>query len=55
VPADLYSPIRQDAVMLNQGRHNPAAHALMAYLRGAKAQALIQSYGYQVASHASDQ
>lgn len=46
VPAELYDPIRQDAVLLAAGRDNPAARALAGYLRGAKAIAIIKSYGY---------
>ncbi|MEH6434024.1 molybdate ABC transporter substrate-binding protein [Massilia sp. DD77] len=47
VPAHLHQPIRQDAVLLAKGRANPAASALLAYLRSAKAQALIRSFGYE--------
>ncbi len=46
VPAHLYPPIRQDAVLLNQGQNQPAAQALIDYLKGEKAVAIIQSYGY---------
>jgi molybdate transport system substrate-binding protein len=46
VPAGLYSPIRQDAVVLDKGRGRPAADALMAYLKGEKARSIIQSFGY---------
>lgn len=48
VPASLHQPIRQDAVMLNQGRDNAAATALLAYLRGDKARAVIRSFGYEL-------
>jgi molybdate transport system substrate-binding protein len=47
VPAELHEPIRQDAVVLDKGKDNPAAKALMDYLKGPKAAAIIQSYGYQ--------
>jgi len=47
VPAELHDPIKQDAVILGKGRDNPAATALMAYLKGPKAAAIIQAYGYQ--------
>ena len=40
-------PIRQDAVLLARGRANPAAKALLDYLRSNKAQALIRSFGYE--------
>ena len=46
VPEDLHAPIRQDAVLLKHGDRNPAAAALMAYLRGERAQAIIRSFGY---------
>lgn len=46
VPSTLYSPIRQDAVLLQAGAKNAAAAALLAYLKSAPAKALIQAYGY---------
>jgi molybdate transport system substrate-binding protein len=46
VPANLYSPIRQDAVILEKGKGKPAAEALMKYLQGDKAKAIIKSFGY---------
>jgi molybdate transport system substrate-binding protein len=46
VPARLHTPIRQDAVLLSQGKNNPAARALMTYLRSEKSQAIIRAYGY---------
>ena len=46
VPAELHAPLRQDAVVLAAGRDKPAAKALAEYLRGAKAVAIIKSYGY---------
>ncbi|AVP59116.1 molybdate ABC transporter substrate-binding protein [Pulveribacter suum] len=46
VPASLHAPIRQDAIVLKPGQGNAAAAALMQYLRGDKARAVIQSYGY---------
>ncbi|MDR3055955.1 MAG: molybdate ABC transporter substrate-binding protein [Zoogloeaceae bacterium] len=46
VPANLYESIRQDAVILTRGSNNPAAHALVDYLKGSKAVAIIKSYGY---------
>jgi len=47
VPADLHSPIRQDAVLLTRGKDNKAAQALMAFLKTDKAKAVIRSFGYQ--------
>ena len=46
VPAGLYSPIRQDAVLLRRGDANPAARALATYLRSDKAKAIIRTFGY---------
>jgi len=48
VPADLYAPIRQDAVILEKGKDNAAAKALVEYLKGPKAAAVIKSYGYEL-------
>ncbi len=48
VPASLYEPIRQDAVLLEQGKGKPAAVALMKFLKGDKAKAVIRSYGYDL-------
>ncbi len=50
VPASLYTPIRQDAVLLKSGEANPAAKALLDYLKSAPAKAVIESYGYGLAS-----
>lgn len=47
VPATLYSPLRQDAVLLNKGQGNAAAAALLQYLKGDKARAVIRGYGYE--------
>ena len=46
VPASLHDPIRQDAVLLTPGKDSTATAALLAYLRGDKARAIIRSYGY---------
>ena len=46
VPASMHEPIRQDAIVLNTAKDNPAAKALMDYLQGDKARAIITSYGY---------
>ena len=46
VPDDLYAPIRQDAVLLNNGAGNPAAQALVGFLKGSEAAAIIARYGY---------
>lgn len=46
VPASMHEPIRQDAIVLNSAKDNAAAKALMDYLKGDKARAIIKSYGY---------
>lgn len=46
IPAELHSPIRQDAVMLKFGKDNAAAKDLIEYLKSAKAADIIKSYGY---------
>ncbi|MEI6734896.1 MAG: molybdate ABC transporter substrate-binding protein [Comamonadaceae bacterium] len=48
VPARLYQPIRQDAVILEKGKGKPATEALMKFLQGNKAKAVIKSYGYDL-------
>ncbi|MGZ5182722.1 MAG: molybdate ABC transporter substrate-binding protein [Ramlibacter sp.] len=46
VPAFMHRPIRQDAVLLVKGAANPAARALLAYLRSDTARGIIHSFGY---------
>ena len=48
VPGNLHTPIRQDAVILANGKGYPAASALMNYLKSDKAQAVIRAYGYDI-------
>lgn len=46
IPAELYSPIRQDAVLLTRGKDSAGAKALLAYLRSDAAQVIIHEHGY---------
>lgn len=46
IPTALHAPLRQDAVALTAAKDNAAATALLAYLQGDKARAIMQSYGY---------
>jgi molybdate transport system substrate-binding protein len=46
VPTDLHEPIRQDVVLLVKGKDNQAAKALMDFMRGPQANAIIERYGY---------
>jgi molybdate transport system substrate-binding protein len=48
VPGHLHGEIRQDAVLLKAGANNPAAAALLAYLKTAPAQRVIGEFGYGV-------
>ena len=48
VPSRLYTPIRQDAVLLEKGKGKPAVEALLKYLKGDKATAVIKSFGYEL-------
>jgi molybdate transport system substrate-binding protein len=47
VPAELYTSIRQDVILLNAGAGKPAAEALVKYLKSDKARGIIKSYGYE--------
>lgn len=48
IPESLYSPIQQDAILLNKGKENPAAIAFLTFLKSPTSQALIKAYGYEV-------
>jgi molybdate transport system substrate-binding protein len=46
VPAHLYAPIQQDAILLLSGQGNAAALALMVYLKSPQAKSIMTDYGY---------
>ena len=46
VPQNLFTPLKQDAVLLPLGKNSAAALALMKYMRTDRAQAIIRAYGY---------
>lgn len=48
VPAHWHAPLRQDAVLLSSGQDNPAALALLAYLKGEKARTILRAFGYEL-------
>lgn len=48
VPSALHAPIQQDVVLLAKGKDNPAASALLGFLKSEKAKALIRSFGYDL-------
>jgi molybdate transport system substrate-binding protein len=47
VPAQVHAPLRQDAIVLKPGQSNPAAAALVNYLKGDAARATLRGYGYE--------
>ncbi len=46
VPAAMHAEIRQDAVLLKTGAKNPAAGALLEFLKSEPARAVIREHGY---------
>lgn len=48
VPQQLYSPIRQDAILLERATENIAARDLLSFLRGPQARRVIEQLGYGV-------
>jgi molybdate transport system substrate-binding protein len=48
VPVNLHDPIQQDVVLLTKGKDNPAAKALMEFMGGPQATAIIAHYGYEL-------
>lgn len=47
VPANLHSPIKQDAVLLARAHSNPAALQLLTFLKSGQARAIMNSFGYE--------
>jgi molybdate transport system substrate-binding protein len=45
-PQTLYTPIRQDAVLLKTGADDPTSKAFIAFLKTDEAKAIIVRYGY---------
>lgn len=48
VPGEFHDAIYQDAAILAKGKENPVTGALLAYLKGDKAKAIIKSFGYDL-------
>ncbi|MEO7493687.1 MAG: molybdate ABC transporter substrate-binding protein [Massilia sp.] len=48
VPGNLFTPIRQDAVVLEKGKGKAAADAFLKYLKSEKVKIVIRSYGYDL-------
>ncbi len=47
VPQELYSPLKQDAVLLAKGKASAAAKQFLAFLKSKKATALTRVFGYE--------
>jgi molybdate transport system substrate-binding protein len=50
VPQNLYTPIKQDAIILDNGKSNPTAQEFMTFLKGPEATATIKKFGYVIAT-----
>jgi molybdate transport system substrate-binding protein len=48
VPQNLYTPIRQDAVLLKKGESDEASKAFLEFLKGPEARAIIGKFGYRL-------
>src|SRR5271157_3984209 len=46
VPQNLYSPIRQGAVLLKKGENDEASKSFLEFLKGPEARAIIEKFGY---------
>lgn len=47
VPPEMHNPIRQSAVLLSHAKDTDAAKAFLAFLKSAKAQAVMRGFGYE--------
>lgn len=48
VPSDMYTPIKQGAVLLSAAKDKVAARAFLTFLKSAKAAAIIRGFGYDL-------
>ncbi len=48
IPSNLHEPIKQDVILLTKGTDNQAAKALMEFIGGPQAKAIIARYGYEL-------
>jgi molybdate transport system substrate-binding protein len=48
VPADLYSPIKQSAILLSAAKDKTASQAFLKFLKSEKAVVIIRSFGYEL-------
>ena len=50
VPQTMYTPIRQDAILIRRAKDNPTARAFLAFLKSPAAIRTIRDFGYEVDS-----
>lgn len=48
VPTNLHESIKQDVILLTKGKENPAAKALLEFIGGPQAKAIIERFGYEL-------
>lgn len=48
IPISLHEPIQQDVILLTKAKDNQAAKALMEFMHGPEAKAIIERYGYEL-------
>ena len=48
VPTHLHEPIQQDVILLTKGKDNAGAKALLEFMGGPQAKAIIERYGYEL-------
>ncbi|HET8707133.1 MAG TPA: molybdate ABC transporter substrate-binding protein, partial [Pseudomonadales bacterium] len=48
VDPNLYSPIKQDAILLSKGKGHKAAESFLFYLQSVKTKAAIHTFGYEI-------
>ena len=48
IPADLYDPVKQDAVLLTRAKDNDVARQWLAFLQSETGQNVIKGFGYSL-------
>lgn len=48
IPADLYTPIRQGAVVLRSARNKAAAHEFLNFVKGTAGRAILEKHGFAI-------
>jgi molybdate transport system substrate-binding protein len=52
VPADLYPPLEQGAVLMNASSNKPAARAFLEFVKSAEAREVMSKYGFSLSAPA---